>query len=184
MSIDASAWLLLAWIVRAALAVLFATALWHKARAPREFSEALGNYRLMPAVVVPVAAGGVLLAESVVLAGLLVPALPVAPFAALGAALLLAYALGIAINLGRGRTAIDCGCHGFSGRQQIAGWMVLRNLVLATGALLLARMEQGGEPLPFPPAPDWVTVGGATAMLCLAYALLHYLQANAGKLRR
>lgn len=184
MSIDASALLLLAWVVRAALAVLFATALWHKARAPREFVAALGNYRLLPAGLVPVVAGVLLLAEAVVLAGLLAPPVPVGPFAALAALLLFGYAAGIAVNLGRGRTTIDCGCHGFSGRQQIAGWMVLRNLVLATAAVVLARVGQGGEPLPLPAAADWVTVGGATAMLCLLYAVLHYLMANASKLRR
>ena len=71
---NASAVLLLAWIVRAALAVLFATALWHKARAPREFIAALGNYRVLPAALVPAAAGAVMFAEAVVLstaAGLL-----------------------------------------------------------------------------------------------------------------
>lgn len=184
MSIDASAVLLLAWVVRAALAVLFATALWHKARAPREFVAALGNYRLLPARVVPVAAGGLLFAEAVVLAGLLAYLVPVGPFAALAALLLSGYAVGIAVNLGRGRTTIDCGCHGFSGRQQIAGWMVLRNLVLATAAIVLARLGQGGEPLPLPAANDWVTIGGATAMVCLLYVVLHYLMANASKLKR
>lgn len=181
---NASAVLLLAWIVRAALAVLFATALWHKARAPREFIAALGNYRVLSAALVPAAAGAVMFAEAVVLAGLLATPMPVAPFAALAALLLLGYAVGIAVNLGRGRTTIDCGCHGFSGRQQIAGWMVGRNLGLATMAVVLARIGQGGEPLPLPAAADWVTVAGATAMGCLLYALLHYLMANASKLQR
>jgi hypothetical protein len=158
--------------------------LWHKARAPREFFAALGNYRVLPAALVPVVAGAVMLAEAAVLAGLLATPLPVAPFALLAALLLLAYAMGMAVNLGRGRTTIDCGCHGFSGRQQIAGWMVLRNLGLATLAVVLARIGQGGEPLPLPAAADWVTVAGATAMGCLLYAVLHYLLANASKLQR
>ena len=102
----------------------------------------------------------------------------------LAALLLLGYAVGMAVNLGRGRTSIDCGCHGFSGRQQIAGWMVVRNLGLATLAVVLARLGQGSEPLPLPAAADWVTVVGATAMGCLLYALLHYLMANASKLAR
>jgi len=182
--LNASVVLLLAWVVRAALAVLFATALWHKARAPREFFAALGNYRVLPAALVPVVAGAVMLAEAAVLAGLLATPLPVAPFALLAALLLLAYAMGMAVNLGRGRNTIDCGCHGFSGRQQIAGWMVLRNLGMATLAVVLARIGQGGEPLPLPAAADWVTVAGATAMGCLLYAVLHYLLANASKLQR
>jgi hypothetical protein len=181
---EIAAVLLLAWVVRAALAVLFATALWHKARAPREFFAALGNYRVLPAALVPAAAVAVMFAEAVVLAGLLATPMPVAPFAVLAALLLLGYAMGMAVNLGRGRTSIDCGCHGFSGRQQIAGWMVVRNLGLATAAVVLARIGQSGEPLPLPAAADWVTVAGATAMTCLLYALLHYLMANARKLQR
>jgi hypothetical protein len=183
-SIDAGAALLLAWVIRAALAVLFAAALWHKARAPREFVEALANYRVLPAAVVPYAAGFLMFAEAIVLAGLLATPMPVGPFAALAALLLLLYAFGIAVNLGRGRTTVDCGCHGFSGRQQIAGWMVLRNLFLATGAVVLAGVGGKTEALPWPLPADWVTVGGATAMLCLLYVLLHSLMANASKLSR
>ena len=63
---DGATVLLLAWVVRAALAVLFVTALWHKARAPREFVAALGNYRVLPAALVPAAAGVVMFAEAVV----------------------------------------------------------------------------------------------------------------------
>ena len=184
MTDGAAALLLLAWVVRAALAALFATALWHKARAPRDFVAALANYRLLPALLVPVAAGALMVAEAAALAGLLTPPLPVGPFAWLAATLLGIYAFAIAVNLGRGRTAIDCGCHGFSGRQQIAGWMVARNLVVATAAVVLARVGQGNEALPLPEAGDWVTVVGATAMVCLLYALLHYLAANARQLAK
>jgi Methylamine utilisation protein MauE len=183
-SIEAGQALLLAWVIRAALAVLFAAALWHKARAPREFAEALANYRLLPAALVPYAAGLLLFAEAVVLAGLLATPMPLGPFAALAGVLLLLYALGIAVNLGRGRTSVDCGCHGFSGRQQIAGWMVVRNLILATAAVVLAGVAGKTEALPWPLPTDWVTVGGATAMLCLLYVLLHSLMANASKLAR
>ena len=74
--------------------------------------------------------------------------MPPAPFAWGAAFLLTLYGLAIAINLGRGREAIDCGCHGFSGRQRIAGWMVVRNLLLATLAALLAALTHLPEPLP------------------------------------
>ena len=172
------------WVARASLAVLFAVALWHKARAPRDFIAALGQYRLLPGSLVAVGAVLVGLAEAVVLAGLLSPPLSPAPFAWGAAVLLMIYGLAIAINLGRGRDSIDCGCHGFSGRQRIAGWMVVRNLLLATVAAVLARWTQHPEPLPLPVGADWVGIVGATAVLCLLYSAAHHLAANAAKLAR
>ena len=172
------------WMARACLAVLFATALWHKARAPREFVEAVRQYRLLPTSLVAAGAIGVGLAETVVLAGLLSLPLSPAPFAWGAAGLLAAYGLAIAVNLGRGRDTIDCGCHGFSGRQRIAGWMVLRNLLLATVAALLALMTQRGDSLPMPAQTDWLGIGGATIVLCLLYGAVHHLAANAVRLAR
>jgi hypothetical protein len=55
----------------------------------------------------------------------------------------LVYASALAINLGRGLTAIDCGCFGPQRRQGIAAWMVGRNLVLAVMALLLLLPTDG-----------------------------------------
>jgi hypothetical protein len=171
----------LAWVARSCLAVLFAAGLWHKARAFRDFITAVGQYRLLPVALVPAAATGLLLAECVVLAGLLSPPLPPAPFAWGAAALLTLYALAMAINLGRGREAIDCGCHGFSGRQRIAGWMVARNLLLATVAALLARLTHLPEPLPPPVADHGWPIGGAVLLSCLLYSAAHHLAARAAR---
>jgi hypothetical protein len=51
--------------------------------------------------------------------------------------LLVAYAIAMTTNLRRGRTHIDCGCFGSRLAHGLAPWMVLRNAVLAGGALLL-----------------------------------------------
>jgi len=62
---------------------------------------------------------------------------------AAGAALLLAYAAAIAINLQRGRRDLACGCGGPHERRPIAAWMVWGNLLLAglLGAVLLPWMR-------------------------------------------
>ena len=52
-------------------------------------------------------------------------------------ALLLTYAIAIAINLARGRRDLDCGCAGPNERRPIAAWMVWRNVGIA---ILLAAV--------------------------------------------
>jgi hypothetical protein len=118
------------------LAALFAGAAAHKLRAYAEWPGVVRNYRL-----VPDAGSGVLAAllvglEAVTTAALLWPAFR-GLGAVLAASLLSAYALGIGINLRRGRTHIDCGCFGVRLREGIAPWMICRNVVLAALALSL-----------------------------------------------
>ena len=119
-------------VLRATLALLFATAAWHKLRAPRAFAATLAEYRLLPAPLAPVAAALVVAAELAI-----VIALMVARRAGLAgaAALLLVYAAAVAINLLRGRRHIDCGCAGPAARRPISGWLVARNVALAAVAL-------------------------------------------------
>jgi hypothetical protein len=121
-------------IVRGALALLFGWAAAHKLRDVAGFRAALEGYDLL-ARRWAVPAGALLIASEVgVAAGLLLPR--VAPLAALaGAALLVLYAVAIAVNLRRGRRDIDCGCGGPAGRQTISGGLVVRNGVLALAAL-------------------------------------------------
>ncbi|MBU2097120.1 MAG: hypothetical protein KKD00_00005 [Gammaproteobacteria bacterium] len=57
------------------------------------------------------------------------------PYAGLAAAILLAvYGIAMAINLNRGRSSIDCGCGDTP--QPLSSWLVVRNFVLAAGAIL------------------------------------------------
>jgi hypothetical protein len=119
-------------VLRVSLALLFATAAWHKLRAPRSFAATLGEYRLLPVSLAPVAAALVVAAELATVAALVAASRIGLAFAA---GLLLVYAAAVAVNLLRGRRHIDCGCAGPSARQRIGGWLVARNLVLAATAL-------------------------------------------------
>jgi len=119
-------------VLRATLALLFATAACTSCARPRAFAATLAEYRLLPAPLAPVAAALVVAAELSIVAGLIV-AHRIGLVAA--AALLLVYAAAVAVNLLRGRRHIDCGCAGPAARRPISGWLVARNVVLAAAAL-------------------------------------------------
>lgn len=119
-------------VLRVALALLFATAAWHKLRAPKAFAATLGEYRLLPPALAPIAAALVVTAELAVVVGLLVSR---RDGLAAAATLLLVYAAAVGVNLLRGRRHIDCGCAGPAARRPISGWLVGRNVVLAAAAL-------------------------------------------------
>jgi hypothetical protein len=138
-------------VLRAGLALLFLAAARHKLRDPRAFVATVRAYRLGPPWTAPFSAGVVVTAE------LAVPLLlGVARTAGLlaAAALLLAYAGAIGINLARGRRDLDCGCFGPAVRRPIGGGLVARNLALAAVALA------GLAPLS---ARAWSWVDGGTA---------------------
>src|SRR6202011_4990388 len=58
-------------------------------------------------------------------------------------ALLTIFSGAIAINLARGRTNIDCGCFGPALRQELSGWLLLRNIFLAIVAAAVMLPENG-----------------------------------------
>jgi len=95
-------------MIQAFMTLLFATALLHKLADVRQFVGVLRDYRLVPQAIVKPAAYMVLLAEGVVV--LLLIMRPIEG-GMLAASLLAAYALGMGVNILRGRTYIDCGCH-------------------------------------------------------------------------
>ncbi|MEM7541346.1 MAG: MauE/DoxX family redox-associated membrane protein [Pseudomonadota bacterium] len=120
---------------RYSLALLFAHAAWTKWRAFPYFSATLNEYRLLPPVLVPSAAAGIVASEAAIAVGAL--ASPTATFAmALAAILLIVYISAIGINLTRGRNDIDCGCGGPESKQTLNGWLVVRNLLLVITALV------------------------------------------------
>jgi hypothetical protein len=125
-----------------ALAALFAAAAVHKLRAREHWPAVLRQYRLLPGVLVAPVAALLPLTEALAAAALLWPRTSTAG-AMIIAALLLAYAYALAINLRRGRTSIDCGCLGAQRRLGIAPWMVGRNLLLAALALALLLPTNG-----------------------------------------
>ena len=89
-------------------------------------------------------------------------------------ALLAAYAAALAINLGRGRRDLNCGCGGPNDRRPIATWMVWRNLALAA---CLAAMLMPPAPRPMQLA-DALTIGAGTAVLALIYMSVDALLAR------
>lgn len=153
------------WILALSLGLLLALAASHKLRDPARFRSALAGYAVLPsALVVP--AGFAVIAAEIAAAVLVVLPGRRAAGAALAATLLVGYAAGIAINLLRGRTRIDCGCLGFGRSERIAWWMVVRNAGLAAGALA-AMLPATGRELT---ALDRLTVLGTVLAAAVLYA--------------
>ncbi|MCG8503691.1 MAG: hypothetical protein MI755_03710 [Sphingomonadales bacterium] len=159
------------------LAALFAAGAIHKLRTPRAFFAIVRNYRLAPAA--PAAGSAVIAAETTIAVGLVIPAWR--QDAALGAAALLGiYGIAIAINIMRGRTAIDCGC-GFGGQgDRLTWWLPLRNAVLALSALALT-LPAASRALGW---LDALTIGLFVAGAAVLYATFEALRSNTARQAR
>jgi hypothetical protein len=125
-----------------ALATLFGAAVLHKLRARDQWPAIVRQYRLLPELLAGPVALLLPLVEALAAAALLWPRTRAAGALSV-AAVLLAYACALVINLRRGRRSIDCGCFASSSRQGIAPWMIGRNLVLAALALALLLPTNG-----------------------------------------
>lgn len=152
-------------IVRAGLALLFASAAAHKVRDRVRFQGTLAEYRLLPAWVVPTVAVLVIAVEGGIAASLVTRGGRLAGLMA-AATVLVVYAGAIGINLARGRRDLDCGCAGPAVRRPISGWLVGRNLVLAALALA-ATAPVSSRALVW---ADGLTIIGATTALVALYA--------------
>jgi hypothetical protein len=169
-------------LIAAGASLLLLAASWPKWRSHAEFLEVLRNYRVFPEFALP-------------LMGRLIPALEAAIGIALwipntrsiaalcGAALILAYAGGIAANLARGRLSLDCGCAAPGERRPIAGWMVARNILL--GGILACAALPWSRPLG---VVDVLTVVGGLLVLMFLYLtvdrLVGQVMPRAAALRR
>lgn len=158
------------------LAALFAAGAVHKLRSPREFFAIVRNYRLMPTWLAPVIGSAIVAAEFAIAAGLLLAEWR--QEVAVGAAVLLAtYGLAIAINILRGRTAIDCGCSFGARGDQLTWWLPLRNAALALAALAVA--------LPAAPRPlgwlDALSIGLFVLGAAVLYATFEALRSNTAR---
>jgi hypothetical protein len=167
-------------VIALGLALLLLAAAWHKLAARAEFLAILRGYALLPAPLLRPVAMLIPVVEALLAATWFAGAAPVV-VAVATAGLLLAYAGAIAINLYRGRLQIDCGC-GLGGAagssQQLSGWLVARNLVLAALALL-AAFPASERALGF---ADALTLAAATAAAVLLYAGSSQLIRNAAGL--
>jgi len=121
-------------VIATSLAILFLLAGRQKLSAPLRFKAQLSAYQLVPDNLLSPVARVLPWLEIVIALSMLFAVSR--PYAGIAAALMLGvYALAMGINLRRGRSAIDCGCGDTP--QSLSSWLVLRNLVLAGGALLL-----------------------------------------------
>jgi len=158
---------LLSRAVAAAFALLLLLTAWHKLSARESFRAALGEYRLLPATLVPLAA--LLIPACEILLGLAWLAGYASTAAPLTAVLLAVYAAAIAINLGRGRVHIGCGC-GFGGSSAddtpLSWWLVARNVLLG-GLALLGGWPAADRALG---AYDWLTLVLVLAAAAVLFA--------------
>ena len=163
----------LAWVLRACLAALFATAAAHKIRDPRAFLRTFSEYEILPRVFTAPGAIALVVAELSIAVGLLVD--PGGYQAGLAAAsLLLLYSLAIAVNLFRGRRKIDCGCLGPANQQPLSGWLILRNVVIAVGAAATS-LPISGRDLHF---IDGISLLGGFLTLVLLFNAINILAAE------
>lgn len=156
------------------LALVFGAAAYSKFTAWDEFEGVVQNFRVLPRPLVPVAARMLPPVEALAAVAVLVPALR-AVAGSVMAVLLAMFALGIAVNLARGRVDIDCGCFRSSLRQNLSAWLVVRNVLLL--GLALACMA----------APADRALGAADlffALMGAAVLFLVYLSVGYVTLRR
>jgi hypothetical protein len=164
----------------AALSVVFLTGAWQKLKEHEEFVAVLENYRLLPAATLNSMAWLLPLAEALAGVFLLIEATRL-PATLLAFALLLLVTAGVAINLLRGYSEIDCGCGGFSGGvsgQAISWGLVVRNLVLIAATPWIAA-DSAVRNLVW---MDYLTVACATLALLGLYALVSQLLATQPRL--
>lgn len=164
--------------LRWALACLLLASSRHKLRDLRGFGAAVARYRILPERLAGVAAAAFAACEIGLGAALLVPGLAGVGGAG-AAALLAAYTAAIVLNLARGRRHIDCGCAGPGAGRPLGEALVVRNVLLVTGALLCALPTS---------ARAWVWLDALTALagaalLALLYAAADGALANAPQLR-
>lgn len=148
------------------LAVIFAVSGAAKVRALDAFVGVVANYRLLPDFLLRPVALLLPPLELVIAFALLVPASQ-AWAAGLAALLLVTFAVAMAINLGRGRAAIDCGCAIGLMKERISWPLVGRNLLLVAVAAALVSSSSSGRPFTW---LDWFTIAAATGCALLLYA--------------
>jgi Methylamine utilisation protein MauE len=166
-------------LARASVSLLFAVAAVHKLLRPHQFVSALEAYELAGRRFNAVIARILPLLELAAAIGIwIVPSRPSA--SALAATLFVIYAAAIGINLTRGRRDLDCGCTAFGRRSPIAGWMLVRNSILAVVAVLASAPTMSRALT----LTDALTVAGGLCVLTFIYLAADALLATATSVRR
>jgi uncharacterized membrane protein YphA (DoxX/SURF4 family) len=161
------------------LSYLFVVGGWQKLADTAYFQQVITDYQVVPASWSPWVARALPIVEICAGLALLIPMLQRSALAAV-ALLLAGYTVAMALNIARGRRDLDCGCAGPGQEQTVGGWLLGRNLVLISLALLsgpaLQQLSLGWS--------GWsLVLIGATA-LALFYHVFNQLVANNNLLRR
>ena len=165
-------------LLAGSLALIFGASGVMKFRDLEMFEGSVANYQLLPASLEKPIAYLLPSFEFACAAGLMISKTRGA--AAFGLLMLLLLFTGaIAINLMRGRVNIDCGCFGPLLRQELSGWLLLRNvfLMILAAAILLPENGRVIEPLDLPT----IVLGAAT--MVILYASANFAIGNAPKTR-
>lgn len=153
------------------VSLIFARAAWHKLGEFTEFTGFVADYRLVPERLVIEASWAIVGAEIASVAMQLVPGGRQFGLA-IAVLMLLAYAGAMAINVSRGRTAIECGC---GGAVQPLSWsLVIRNAILASFGLAAFALPLG----PMSPA-DAIAAIAAGFALWVGLLLIEQILSNA-----
>jgi len=167
-------------IVTVSLAALWLTAAVHKLADAKAFADSLAAYRLLPQRLTPFLGRVLPIAEIALAVGLLFGRTQ-AIAGALGGLLLVAYGAAIAVNLGRGRRELDCGCLAFGRGARLSGALVWRNALLAIASFVIALAPRTARQWGWIDA--WTTLGGF-AVAALLYVAAEELRAVAQRLPR
>lgn len=160
--------------LRVLLALLFASAAWHKLSDLPAFRIVLYDYHVLPRAFITPATRLVVAVEIALAAAFpWAAAAHVAAWTAMG--LLAAYAWAITINLVRGRRTLECGCAPSAYRQPLSEWLVLRNAALIGAA---AFSVQAVSERPWT-GVDTLTVIGAVATGAMTWVAAQRLLALA-----
>lgn len=174
----------LATSAQAGAAVVVLLGAFAKMRRPAAFRQALAGYRLLPDALIAPAAFAIPLAEAVGAAALLFPDTRMA--GAIGLiALLLAFAAGLAINILRGHTDIDCGCSGFAATRAASdaprgiGWLHVGRALLLVALAATALVEPGTRAVVW---FDYLTLFFSVLLIVCALLTVDVLLANVPRL--
>jgi uncharacterized membrane protein len=156
------------------LALIFGASGVMKLRDLELFEGSLANYQLVPTWMEKPLAYLLPLIECAAAAGLVLPSTRELA-ASMLLALLTIFSGAIAINLARGRANIDCGCFGPALRQELSGWLLLRNAFLAivAAAVMLPENSRPIESL------DVATIVLGATTLVILYASANIAIGNA-----
>jgi uncharacterized membrane protein YphA (DoxX/SURF4 family) len=160
----------------ASVAFLFASAALHKLRDFARFKEIFAAYELVPGSAAGAVAWLVPALEAAVAIGLCLARMR-AFAAVLASVVLLTYAGAIAVNLGRGRRDLACGCGGPNDRRPIAAWMIWRNVLVAAAAAA-GMVAWSGRALAL---TDMVTIAFGLLTTALMYLCVDQLFGNSGR---